>query len=116
MSDHLAGNEPTVLERWKALAEIENRRARRNWGAPLNSYVRPDTFGNPEENAARERRDAEIEAWADAGMDTREISARTGLVETTINRLLRIRRMAARVENGRSADKAGDTRETYTKF
>ena len=88
-----------MLERWKALAEIENRRARLNWGRPLGSYVRPETFGDPEENAMRERRDAQIEAWAEAGISTREISERTGLVQTTVARILRIRKMEARAES-----------------
>ena len=50
-----------MLERWKALVEIENRRARQIWGAPVGTYVPPAIIGDPEENAARERRDAQIE-------------------------------------------------------
>ena len=87
---------PTALQRWKDLAEVENRRARQNWGRSGGTYTRPEVFGDPEENAARARRDAQIEAWALAGISVREISARTGLVQSSINRILRIRRLEAR--------------------
>ena len=81
-----------MLERWKALAKIENRTARKNWGAPSGTFVKPATLVNPEEQVTREQRDARIEAWADAGMCTRDISTRTGLVDTTINCILHVRR------------------------
>ena len=61
MNNFPAKDRPTMLERWKALAEIENRRARQFWGAPVGTYVPPAIIGDPEENAARERRDAQIE-------------------------------------------------------
>ena len=56
MSNQLAQNGATALDRWKALAKIENRIARKNWGAPSGSFANPATPANPEEQAAREQR------------------------------------------------------------
>ncbi len=74
----------TVLARWKALAEIENSRAKKTWGLSRASSERPAIYGDPVENAARAKRDANIEAWAAAGMSVKEISHRTGLVPTSV--------------------------------
>ena len=82
----------TLLERWRELAEVENRRARETWGNTGGWYRRPESFGDPKVVAARERRDAQIEAWAAGGMSIREICARVGLTRTSVARILRIRR------------------------
>ena len=103
-----------MLERWKALAKIENRIARKNWGAPSGTFVKPAAVVNPEERAAREKRDAQIEAWADAGMCIRDISTRTGLADTSINRILRVRRMEARTAHNPPANQANNTRVAFT--
>ena len=87
-----------ALERWKELAEVENMRAREIWGSTGGWYQRPENFEDPEITAARKRRDAQIAAWHAAGICTREISQRTGLVEASVNRVLRLRRLAAREE------------------
>ena len=108
MSNQLAKNGATVLDRWKALAKIENKIARKNWGAPTGSLVKPATPANPEEQAAREQRDAKIETWADEGMSVKDISSRTGLADTSINRILRVRRMEARMAYNRPADQANN--------
>ena len=86
----------SMLDRWKTMAEAENRRARRNWGMSGGTYRRPGRFEDPQVTAARQRRDAQIEAWAAAGMSTRDICARVGMVQTSVNRILRLRRLAAR--------------------
>ena len=92
----------TMLERWKALAEVENKRARDIWGATGGWYRRPEKFENPEITAARQRRDAQIEAWHAEGMSVREISKRVGLGQTSVTRILRIRRLEARDEDLRN--------------
>ena len=101
MSELPANDRPTVLERWKALAEmIENRRAKRIGRETSGKNVPPGTSGDPEKNGVRERRDAQIEAWAANGMSTREISARTELNQTTTYRILRTRRLKTSAVSG----------------
>ena len=85
----------TALDRWKELAEVENRRARDTWGSLGGWYQRPEHFEDPEITDARQRRDTQIVAWHADGLSTREISRRTGLVGTTITRILRLHRLAA---------------------
>ena len=91
----------TMLERWKALAQVENKRARDIWGPTGGWYCRPGKFEDPEITAARQKRDAQIETWHAAGLSVREISKRTGLVETSVTRILRIRRLQARDQDTR---------------
>ena len=86
---------PTLLERWRDLAEVENRRARETWGRTGGWYQRPETFEDPEITEARRRRNAQIEAWAADGMSIREISRHVGLAEASVARILRIRRLEA---------------------
>ena len=62
MSDLPASDRLTVPERWKTLADIDNRHARKNRGGPVGKYVPPATIGDPQEIAERERRDTRIEA------------------------------------------------------
>ena len=84
----------TMLDRWKALAEVENKRARQIWGNTGGWYRRPEMFEDPEITAARQKRDDQIEAWHATGLSTREISARVGMAETSVARILRVRRLA----------------------
>ena len=103
----------TVLERWKALARIENSRARENWDAQ-ETNVQSDLIGDigdSENKTVRKRRDAQIKARSDAGMSAKEICSRTGLGNTTIYRVLGVRRPRARAENNPSEDKAGTARD-----
>ena len=116
MSNQPAKNEATALDRWKALAKIENKIARKNWGAPIGSFVKPATPANPEEQAAREQRDAQIEAWADEGMSVKDISSCTGLADTSINRILRVRRLEARTVYNRPANQANNTKVVFARF
>ena len=116
MSNQLKENGATMLERWKALVKIENRIARRNWGAPSGTFVKPAALVNSEEQAAREQRDAQIEAWVDAGICTRDISTRTGLADTTIDRILSVHRMEARTAYNPPADQANNRRVAFTRF
>ena len=88
----------TALERWKELAEVENKRARETWGSTGGWYQRPEHFEDPKITAARKQRDAQIVVWHAEGVSTREISRRTDLVETSVNRILRLRQLAAREE------------------
>ena len=88
----------TALDRWKELAEVENMRARQIWGSTGGWYQRPEHFEDPKITAFRKRRDAQIAAWHAEGVSIREISRRTDLVETSVNRILRLRRLAAREE------------------
>ena len=85
----------TALDRWKAMAAAENKRARKIWGNTGGWYKRPELFEDPQITAARQRRDAQIVAWHAQGLSIREISQRTGLVSTSVNRILRLHRLAA---------------------
>ena len=96
----------TPLGRWKALAEVENKRARNIWGPTGGGYRRSETFGDPEITAARQKRDAQIEVWHAEGMSVREICRRTGLVQASVNRILRIRRLEARDQDRRAQGQA----------
>ena len=90
----------TGLDRWKALAREENRRARKIWGksgaAEGAWYHKPPPVEDPAITEARTHRDDQIVAWAAAGMSTRDICARVGMVQTSVNRILRLRRLVAR--------------------
>ena len=88
----------TALERWKELAEVENERARETWGSLGGWYQRPEHFEDPKITAARKQRDAQIAAWHAQGVSNREISRRTGLAESSVPRILRLRQLAAREE------------------
>ena len=101
----------TMLERWKALAEVENKRARETWGRNGGCYRRPETFEDPEITAARQRRDARIAAWHAEGMSVKDICKRIGLVETSVTRILRLRRLQARDKSLRDDRKAVQDQE-----
>ena len=82
---------PTLLERWRDLADVENKRARETWGNTGGTWRRPESFEDPEVVAARLRRDDQIEAWAAAGLGIREISRHVGLTPTSVRRILQKR-------------------------
>ena len=85
-------NQTTALERWKALAKVENKRARQAWGGSGNYYVPPKSAFNSDEQIARDQRDAKIMEMAADGITTRDICKQVGLAETTVNRILRRQR------------------------
>ena len=102
MSSHPAENGPTLLDLWKAQAKIENSRARENWDKlnPEEAWEiigdadiirEPEIKPDSEKKIARKQLDAQIKAWAEAGMSTKEICARTGLGNSTVLRVVGVR-------------------------
>ena len=68
---------------------------------------------NPREDKdTRKQRDDQVKAWADAGINVKEIRARTGLGESSVYRILGNRRPGAPTENNSSEDTTGTTRDT----
>ena len=103
-SSHPAENGPTLLDLWKAQARIENSRARENWDKlnPEEAWEiigdaeiirEPEIKPDSEKKIARKQRDAQIKAWADAGMSTKEICARTGLGNSTVLGVVGVRNL-----------------------
>ena len=82
-------DQPTVLDQWKAMAEIENKRARQTWGGPGKQYVPPKSAFDSDGQIARDQRDDKIREMAEDGVTTKDICEQIGLSETTVNRILR---------------------------
>ena len=95
MTGHSSRKGLTPLEQWKALAKIENRRAKQHWDATGIKYVPPKSVVDPDGKKARAERDAKIEAWSMEGMSTRDIASLTGLNVSTVNKIVRTRMRAA---------------------
>ena len=97
------------MEKWKALAKVENRRAKENWDAVESRYVPPKFQLDPEGKKARAERNAQINIWASDGMSTRDICARIGLNDSTVNRIIRSGKLAEK--EAREAREASEASE-----
>ena len=94
ISSHSAETEPTLLDHWKALARIENSRARQNWdklepGEEWEIIGDPEIIQEPtkqgsEKKTARSQRNAQIKALAEAGVSIKDISERIGVSDQTV--------------------------------
>ena len=82
----------TMLDQWKALAKIENKRAREIWGGTGKQYVPPKSSFDSDGQFARDQRDNKIRDMAASGIATKDICIQIGLSETTVNRILRKRK------------------------
>ncbi len=79
----------TALARWKVLAQIENARARKNWGfAGRTGWPGDLGTGLPLSSKARAERSSQVLALSRAGRSIPQIGREMGLANTTVWRIL----------------------------
>ena len=86
--------EETPLERWKALARIENARARKVWSGRAVKYAQWSRTFIPEGNETRKRRNEIIVDLSASGLSIGEIGRRVGLGNAAVATILREHRLA----------------------
>ena len=85
-----AGSFDDLLARWRSLAELENKRARKTWGVSGKPGWPDDSnSGSTQSPEMRAARDAEVMTLAAAGLSKADISRGMGIPLTTVWRIMR---------------------------
>ena len=83
------GADDTLLERWRALAEVENARARKAWGfGGRTGWPDDPGAGSTLSPEVRLKRNRAVLAQRKAGRSIPEIGRLTGIANTTVWRIL----------------------------